>query len=167
MLQACPTEVRVHEHRAIKVCIVKDCTLQIGTLEVGSVQAGIGKVGFREVRSLKVACRKVGRPEERRCMEAERRFIGPPLIGPSWRSLKLKRRRRGWECAKGYLGARRSKLGDRDAKSQYAWNQSPAPHVIPRKEISIASLLAETGRPKPDTFYPRIPTLPLRTRNPR
>src|ERR1700758_3078351 len=65
MLQARPTEVRVHEHRAIKVRIVKDCTLQIGTLEVGSVQTGIGKVGFRQVRRLKVACRKVGRPKER------------------------------------------------------------------------------------------------------
>ena len=40
MLQARPTEVRVHEHRATKVRIVKDRTLQIGTLEVGSIQAG-------------------------------------------------------------------------------------------------------------------------------
>jgi hypothetical protein len=32
--------------------------------------------------------------------------------------------------------------------------------VIPCKEISIASLLAETGRPKAGYLYPRIPTLP-------
>jgi len=38
---------------------------------------------------------------------------------------------------------------------------SHLPPVIPCKEISIASLLAETGRPKPGTFYPRIPSLLL------
>ena len=36
---------------------------------------------------------------------------------------------------------------------------SHLPPIFPRKEISIASLLAETSRTKPDTFYPRIPTL--------
>jgi len=65
MLQAGPTEIRVYEHRAIKIRIVKDRTLQIGTLEVGSVQASIGKVGPRQVRRLKIACRKVGRTKER------------------------------------------------------------------------------------------------------
>src|SRR5262249_52271015 len=90
MLHACATEVCVYQHRAIKVRIVKDRTLQIDTLEVGSVQAGIGKVGTRQVRGLKIACRKIGGPKERSRIRAPLRFIGPPLIGPIWRSLKLK-----------------------------------------------------------------------------
>jgi hypothetical protein len=93
--------------------------------------------------------------------------MGPPLIGPSWRSLKLKAASSRLGICEGYLGARRSKLEDRDGKISICVESATCPPVIPCKEISSASLLAETGRPKPGTFYPRIPTLPLRTRNPR
>jgi hypothetical protein len=65
LLEARPTEVRIYEHSAIEVRIVKDRALQIGSLEVGSVQAGVRKVSPRQVSSLKVCCRKVGRPKER------------------------------------------------------------------------------------------------------
>ena len=83
-------EICADEPRAREVGAFEQRIAEIRTSEIGAVETRIREIGIRQVRHFQICAGERGETQRGVASRVKEKLIGPPLIGPIWRSPALK-----------------------------------------------------------------------------